>query len=832
MFRSTTLFILRQFTIGFLVVSILLPSGFVAVAIAGEDQPKPKAGVEKGTLDDVRQIVDLARDIRDLIKSVPAGDLNKAAGRDKSAPGHEKLALNAAEIREFIGLARDVRDLVKDFPKSAKSVSVPDLSGLLTYVGPIYDAVKATPDAGGDKIGLADVAAAVALARAIRDLTKSAPAAKSGEKIIGVDDLAAVAAAVSIASEVRNLFKSLPIDETKSFGGSFGVSLPGVSVGGSVVVKSAEPVEKGTLDDVRQIVDLARDIRDLIKSVPAGDLNKAAGRDKSAPGHEKLALNAAEIREFIGLARDVRDLVKDFPKSTKSVSVPDLSGLLTYVGPIYDAVKATPDAGGDKIGLADVAAAVALARAIRDLTKSAPAAKSGEKIIGVDDLAAVAAAVSIASEVRNLFKSLPIDETKKFGFSGSGGVSLPGFSAGGSVEIKKAGEETPSVEELKKNQEAKKLIQDTEPQAILDQLILREGSFLANKDANLGLALTKLGLDKTLYHDMGDSMLPHSKMSTKRLDTPSVDLFKGISDTVLINRLKDDIKVVYGDDDRKDLYEVEASRDLRRRLGMSTDSMDRMLENARSVCCIQKTEKLLQIPNTTTSLVVTSKYNVCASERFSGQPVGAFCTGFIVDTDIIATAGHCITNDADAKNSVFVFDFRVPSGGSFPTDQVIVDNSQVYQGVELLGRQREADGPDWALVRLDRKISGRKILALRTSGSLSTGAGVYVIGHPSGLPMKIADNAVVRNDANPAFYVTNLDTYGGNSGSPVFSADTHQVEGILVRGGQDFSLALNGDVGCYQTVYVGPTEGRGEDVTRISIILDKIKSVQKSDSSK
>ncbi|WP_420540401.1 S46 family peptidase (plasmid) [Paenibacillus polymyxa] len=45
-----------------------------------------------------------------------------------------------------------------------------------------------------------------------------------------------------------------------------------------------------------------------------------------------------------------------------------------------------------------------------------------------------------------------------------------------------------------------------------------------------------------------------------------------------------------------------------------------------------------------------------------------------------------------------------------------------------------------------------------------------------------AVGAAVRDNPPNAFFVANLDTYGGNSGSPVFNSDTHEVEGILVRG--------------------------------------------------
>ena len=59
--------------------------------------------------------------------------------------------------------------------------------------------------------------------------------------------------------------------------------------------------------------------------------------------------------------------------------------------------------------------------------------------------------------------------------------------------------------------------------------------------------------------------------------------------------------------------------------------------------------------------------------------------------------------------------------------------------------------------------------------------------------------------------MANLDTYGGNSGSAVFNAKTGLVEGILVRGEQDY--VQKGDC---RVSNVCPADGcRGEDVTKI-----------------
>ena len=119
---------------------------------------------------------------------------------------------------------------------------------------------------------------------------------------------------------------------------------------------------------------------------------------------------------------------------------------------------------------------------------------------------------------------------------------------------------------------------------------------------------------------------------------------------------------------------------------------------------------------------------------------------------------------------------------------------------------------DYAFIELDRKVLDRQPLKVRKGGKVEKGAPLVVIGHPTGLPTKIADGANVRS-LQGKFFVANLDTYGGNSGSAVFNVETEEVEGILVRGETDY--VLNSTLGC-QVSNVCPADGcRGEDVTYI-----------------
>jgi hypothetical protein len=206
---------------------------------------------------------------------------------------------------------------------------------------------------------------------------------------------------------------------------------------------------------------------------------------------------------------------------------------------------------------------------------------------------------------------------------------------------------------------------------------------------------------------------------------------------------------------------------------------------------------------------------LCKDEPFYEQGSGAFCSGSLVAPDVIMTAGHCVTSADECAGTKFVFGFAVKKKGVLPQT---VPASEVYGCKELIGRRQVNDGADWALVRLDRRVTGHVPLKLNLTGAIAPKTEVLVIGHPAGLPTKIAGGAHVRDSSNPGFFVANLDTYGGNSGSAVFNAATGLVEGILVRGEEDYVQR-----GSCRVSNVCPVDGcRGEDVTKIANVADKI----------
>ncbi|MES2525529.1 MAG: serine protease [Bdellovibrionota bacterium] len=258
------------------------------------------------------------------------------------------------------------------------------------------------------------------------------------------------------------------------------------------------------------------------------------------------------------------------------------------------------------------------------------------------------------------------------------------------------------------------------------------------------------------------------------------------------------IDVIYGEDNRKDVYE-------------SKDSA--MVELSKSTAAMIPNAKLTSANGETTITGETlESRGICAEERFASQMTAANCSGFLVSENVLVTAGHCIKTEADCAGYKWVFDYKMDADKQ---DSMKVSAKSVYSCTRIIARSLDQmTKDDYAVIQLDRKVSDRRPLSFRRSGNLSVGDSVVVIGHPSGLPTKIADGAQVRSRSSK-YFIANLDTYGGNSGSAVFNHKTGEVEGILVRGENDYVQSAQGCMVSNKC----PADGcRGEDVTYITNI--------------
>lgn len=245
--------------------------------------------------------------------------------------------------------------------------------------------------------------------------------------------------------------------------------------------------------------------------------------------------------------------------------------------------------------------------------------------------------------------------------------------------------------------------------------------------------------------------------------------------------------IVYGDDDRQDLFEVKD---------------DALREIARaSVAAMIPTANLHRPASGGIRIAAPTlkeAYKLCDGESFTTQPSAASCSAVLIDRDLLLTAGHCLESDSDCRNNSFVFDYAYRAEGELES----ISASDVYGCRKIVTQLFTQAGPDYAIVQLDRVPKGRAPVEVRQT-ALEVSTPLTVMGFSSGLPLKVDQGAVVREGHPGAmdFFALDSDTYEGSSGSPVFDAD-HLLAGVLVRGGDDY---INQGRSCYWSVHYTET---------------------------
>jgi V8-like Glu-specific endopeptidase len=216
------------------------------------------------------------------------------------------------------------------------------------------------------------------------------------------------------------------------------------------------------------------------------------------------------------------------------------------------------------------------------------------------------------------------------------------------------------------------------------------------------------------------------------------------------------------------------------------------------------------------------RLNLCPGQRFLKQWSGSFCSGVLVGEDVVATAGHCIAEVKYTSSAVPLRDIRFVFGYT-ASDQrdpgrSVFDRKQIFAARELIGGKNLAEGEDWALIRLDRPVPkeiAEPVKKIRKS-KIEDGAPVFAVGYPNGLPLKFASGAEVRKNDSEKFFMANVDTFEGNSGSGIFSTATNELVGILTAGATDYHRSKTA---LCNEAYLCPRNGcSGETVTRIEIV--------------
>lgn len=215
------------------------------------------------------------------------------------------------------------------------------------------------------------------------------------------------------------------------------------------------------------------------------------------------------------------------------------------------------------------------------------------------------------------------------------------------------------------------------------------------------------------------------------------------------------------------------------------------------------------------------EYGLCTSERFYNQTLGPRCSGVLVASNLVLTAGHCIPEGLSCKDDLlFNFDFHLEHKKAKVQS---LSKLNTYGCSKVLYSIQSSFG-DLALVQLDRNVRDvEPVTNFLKTENIVLEQELVMTGYPSGLPLKVTSGGkVLAIDQNSL--LANVDSFGGNSGSPVFLASSGALVGILSRGEIDF--IKNGS--CLVSKKCNDTQCVGETISTLDNIVELIQQYRDS----
>jgi hypothetical protein len=233
--------------------------------------------------------------------------------------------------------------------------------------------------------------------------------------------------------------------------------------------------------------------------------------------------------------------------------------------------------------------------------------------------------------------------------------------------------------------------------------------------------------------------------------------------------------LIHGADDRLEYFDV-GSPDLRARMSQSMVALvprARIIEQGRAVVL--------------TAPTLGEQEELCQGERFAEQPAAAFCTGVLVDWDLVLTAGHCLRLLA-LDDFAVVFGYYEPSPGALAPLELRAPTEIVNEALDARGGAQRLD---YGWIRLGAPVAPprRPVPVFVRPPPLTRGDAVISVGTPGGVPLKLDRGGAVRDprEATGDYFSADTDTSHGSSGGAAFDERLSLV-GVFVRGGTDSLL--------------------------------------------
>lgn len=235
-----------------------------------------------------------------------------------------------------------------------------------------------------------------------------------------------------------------------------------------------------------------------------------------------------------------------------------------------------------------------------------------------------------------------------------------------------------------------------------------------------------------------------------------------------------------------------------------------------------------------------TRLKLCEQFYYSEERIPArriLGSGVFIAPDKIATAAHVVYEafeaGVDPKDMIFVgahFVYEV-------LDHIWVDKNMIYQLDQNVIKKNNqmingAKGdsawlrvkPLFPSVQNRNPAPGPRSLDIKIPDVIHMQAKqpVYSLGHGFGVPMKLSFGGSVEYLGNNGWLGCDLDIFPGNSGSPVFHADTHELLGII-SGPDNLWRQVVETQNCID-VKINNDRGQSVETSQIELLIQKIQN--------
>jgi hypothetical protein len=217
---------------------------------------------------------------------------------------------------------------------------------------------------------------------------------------------------------------------------------------------------------------------------------------------------------------------------------------------------------------------------------------------------------------------------------------------------------------------------------------------------------------------------------------------------------------------------------------------------------------------------IQSAYAICDTSqkwKYWKNPCLAFGTAIPITRNIVLTAGHCLKKTG-LKDFYLVLGYADTAPGLNHFD---FDTSNIYRGIQIIDLADDSTQPnnDYCFILLNKNLPVLGVLINRQNRTGVIEKDYYMVGYPLGIPEKISLGHLLSHDAGKDAYLLYIDSFGGNSGSPVFESKTDSLVGMLNHGENDF--LFQPDIDCKSFLFCSTAPCRGEKVESIAALLSK-----------